>query len=264
MKTKKTGVDPVYDQQFLNLKNESIFLSPREQNLGMGTMFWDKQTLSNEVVKYKGNAKGEYVENTTAKQSLIPSVLNKLKSLDLEFKEYQKDQENQGFDVPEMLPEMLERKSRLEAERDIFYEELAKIENKLKNYVEEVDHSSDALVLKYGLMQEVWLNDNVIREIDGQKVTKTEEGILIINDTRSPYSGMLVASYRKLAKQWCEDILKKDAEYLAKIQEEAKAAGKDLPQAFTSLGGGIPKSELPVWPEGVKNYLTDDYSKRTK
>ncbi|MGD0581388.1 MAG: hypothetical protein ABR974_00430 [Bacteroidales bacterium] len=255
MKTKKTGVDPIYDATFLRLKNDSVFLSSAQQQVGIGTMFWDENNLRAERFKYVGDELGYYVENGQKRIALIPDCKNRLAHIEAEFDIYCEQQMNAGFDEPEeMLPDMKERKSIIEGTLDVLEEERTRIDKMLESFDKQKQAISDSMVLNWGLMCSGRLENSILVELDGQVIGRTGDGTLIISDERSPYNGMSVSDYRKLAKIWKDDLYEKDQKQLERMRDEARMRGIPLPTQFTFYGSAIPKDQLPPFPETFKNY----------
>jgi hypothetical protein len=110
--------------------------------------------------------------------------------------------------------------------------------------------------LRYGPVCTGRLFQGLLSEIDGQVVGRQDD-IMIIRDKRSPYNGMAVSDYRSMSNAWLAQIRRADAEILKQRQAKARAEGKPVPQSHSSISPGIrvKKELLPMWPEGIRNYL---------
>ncbi len=123
----------------------------------------------------------------------------------------------------EYPPHILEAKLKTEARIDIFLKEVEVLQKKLSEIKEAEDEIIDGECLAFGLRAEgkffgtrAPTEDlmNVLRSIDGQRTALTKDNLLIINDTRSPYNGMSVASYRALCNVWKAEGKKMERERL--------------------------------------------------
>jgi hypothetical protein len=99
---------------------------------------------------------------------------------------------------------------------------------------------------------------NVLKEIDGQIITQTEEGLLIINDPRSPYSGLSVFEYYALCKVYYSQQKQKERDKLKQVQEQCRLEGKTVPNHLgVQAPHKVSRSSLPKFPAGVKNWLKE-------
>ena len=55
MKRFKTGENPIYDEAYLNIKNQSQILSYDVHSVpNVSTIIWDKQNFENLILEYEG------------------------------------------------------------------------------------------------------------------------------------------------------------------------------------------------------------------
>jgi hypothetical protein len=256
MKKYRTNLHPLFDEKYVQYKNESDILSNASERPNINTRFFNKRGMEVALLELKGSEeKGEYTKNDKVYVAHIPAVKEELEKIEQEYEQYCIDQVNMGFDEPEEMPyELFSKKLILEARLCIFLEEQAKLEKELSTFVEEVKQNNDAQVLKYGLVQSASLTNGIISEIDGQECSVVN-GLLLITDRRSIYYGCKVSDYRRIAIQWRKDLEIKDMEELKKFQDEARSKGLPLPSGYSSFGNAIDPKDLPPIPENIHNYL---------
>jgi hypothetical protein len=116
-------------------------------------------------------------------------------------------------------------------------------------------------------------------EIDGQNLRLNRKKLLVIDDPRSPYHGMLAADYKtRVVKPWKITRAKIENRKLA-IQRDLARRGRDdeFRAEFSRLMDDLyeknpewrdlftlklnGKPAMPAWPEGVKNHLQENVKK---
>lgn len=251
-----TGLNEVYDTTFVRLKNQSIILNNQNPVTNSLTVFWDKVSLEYHQSVLKGDDKdGMYTKRGERYLSNLADVKARIQRLKEQFEEYQQDRINEGYEKPEqMTQEMSEKMLMLEAEEDVYMLELEKIEDRLKSFNEAEQQENNKKILQHGLKEESQLRHGEIVAIDGQSVSNID-GQFIITEKTSPYRGMNVQDYRKLATRWREDKAKADEQELKKIQARAVAKGLPVPQGYVSFYTLGSFDELPPFPSEFKNYL---------
>lgn len=251
---------PIYSKHFDKLRMQSNILN-EESRPSMKTVFWSKDTLKAELVKIVG--------------SYIPALDEKLSGIDFQFEDLQTECRNSGREIPIELPLSLQnQKYQIEAEIDVALEEKTVIQEKIKTYTDKAEKEDTTKILQYGLRcagsfhgigTNYYQPDIAPAMLDGQRLELlTKEKILIIAEPSSKYLGMSVVDYRRLAKQWQSDRMKDDEKLLLQLQKEAKENGLPRPNATgRSMSCTISKSNLPKWPEGVKNWKSPDVEEPT-
>jgi hypothetical protein len=246
---------PVYNSTFDKLRLASRVLNT-DTIPSISSILWDQQNIRTEL-------------NRLINEDLL-SVKLKLKDIELKFLQYQQNRVNQGFEKPNTMPlDLQNEKYNIEAGEDVLLEEIEFLERQLKTYIDAKAKEDDSKVLDKGLVcsfrnHGIQADDpemiNVMKEIDGQNVSVHPKGFLYISDERSPYNGMAIADYRKLAKIWVQDRIKADDELLKLMQKEAKEKGEPLPritgQSFNSRK--VDRRNLPPYPSWAKNYSINE------
>lgn len=257
----------VYTDFFIRYKMASRVLNPNDMP-GIDSIFFDKQNITIELLTRLGDQHGKYLQGKTETTAYLPYLELRLIEIDKRFKAYQKQRLDTGYDEPQDMPKhLLEEKLNYQARLDVTDVEIENLTKRLKSVKDEDEKKEDDHVLEYGLLGNgrFWGTQaptldlmNVLRFIDGQKISQTADGLLILNDTRSPYSGMSVACYRALCNTWRDVQKKLNRERLKKLQLKAKEQGLPMPAHLPARGPiKVSKNSLLAWPSGVKNYLTE-------
>jgi hypothetical protein len=258
---------PVYNDHYDRRMLQSDILNGGNQHVNAFTTLWDKTNIINALRVIKGDQDGAYdtADGTFASKMQLRKI--KLKELEAKWQKYVKDQQDQGYGKPMHWPErLLNEKYETEAEYDVFLLEVEELERRLFNLVDP-EKKKEGEVLQYGLKQETHMHGTrcvdtkligVLKDIDGQTVKKLSNGLLIINDDRSPYHGLSVPDYRVLANKWVAGRRKADAEKLKKLQQQAKEQGLPLPKNYaTSAYSKVSRASLPPFPSGCRNWITE-------
>ena len=247
------NVEPLYIKYFDNYRMKSNILK------GLSTMTMnlsDKRGLQIELDQLIGAKDGKYLDNSfNLIPAAIPGIEKRLRDLENEFRGYQQERINMGVRKPENWPsDMKEKKLKLEARLDTYAEEVTWLKKAIASIVEVVEESRD--VLRFGCQQMGRLRAGILCELDGQRITVNENGILVIDDDQSPYDGLAVPDYRdRVCPVFRAMEKEKDATLLLRLQAEARQWNRPIPNdtPFTSMRT-VPKSSLPPWPAGVKNW----------
>ncbi len=250
---------PLYNDEVDRLIMGSSILNNDPGNISVHSTLWDRKNLAYYLAEKVGNEDGFVTLNGKRQLAMIPFVKGQLEQLEQTFAQYKKERINQGFKAVDLMPaHMLEEFYTLNARLTVLEMEADFLQKRLAEYKEVEDVESDSQVLKYGLRAFSKLKDGVIVLMDGQKCSETPEGIMIINDSRSRYSGMSVADYRDLCKIWLASRKAADRERLLQMQAEAIKNGEKPPQELpiSSMHRANPVT-FPAWPEGVRNYLIE-------
>ncbi|MBN1181803.1 MAG: hypothetical protein JXB49_05905 [Bacteroidales bacterium] len=249
MKRYKRGTYKIYNEHYNMLRLSSQILNGGSIRPSIHMIFWDKQSILGMILELEGNEQGKYFKSGELRYAKIPIVQEQLKSIKNRFYEYQRQKRNEGFEQTDKYPPFLERERLLtEAQLDVLKEELTELNRRLSTYTDQEKTESDSKVLAYGLRCHCKLKDGRIFTIDGQYV-KEINGVMTINDQRSPYDKLPVSEYRQLAKQWLSDRKEADRKKLLRLQEQAKAENKPIPQSLgVSAPSKIARASLPKCP----------------
>ena len=232
------------------------------------SVFWDKASITSNLLEIIGNDEGTYLRRRVPTKAYKPLLLQKIADLEASFVRYKKDRLRLGYEEPTVMPpDMLNKYYLLQAELTVLNEEVKELNKRLAEYKDLDDIEGNRNVLAYGLRGYGKCHGlkcgnpelvNILKEIDGQRCELTDEGLLII-DKRSPYSGMLVSDFRKLAKEWQIQRQKEEAERFKLLQEQYKEQGLPVPQEPpVKSPSKVPMSSLPKWPEWAINYLKNE------
>ncbi len=133
--------------------------------------------------------------------SFMPLLKEDLEKVHVTFKGFLQSQVDQGNEPSDLWPpSLLEKRQLLEAQIEIRNEELTWLREKIEELKKE-----EALVeeTKVNFLANpiTWppggsLSNGILQSINGQKVTLNDDGILVINEPRSPYHGMLVWKFK--------------------------------------------------------------------
>jgi hypothetical protein len=198
---------------------------------------------------------GKFIKGSEVVLARIPTEKAKLSEIAMRFENFKVNRVNQGFEEPKVYPkELLSEFYEVNARLDVYCGELEELKKHRNEFEDEVEQESTEDVLKWGLRGFSKLRHGVIEKIDGQRCSITDEGVVIIDDPRSPYDHMAVSDYRKLAKQWLTDRVDADRKKLLRLQSEAKAKGEQIPQAHPKSMTRISINNLPKWPDWAKSY----------
>jgi len=263
----KIGIHSAYDDVFDQTRIISDILNSGNKPPDAYTTLWDMKNMECVVLELEGSPadegkllKGEYFRNKSKMLAVIPSLRLQLIAVDEKFASLQKQRADEGFEPMEQMPVELEyEKLRDEARLDVRTEELEFIKQRIESYVEVEDTALTDMILAYGLKQRGKLEGGILVMIDGQRVTRTVEGILIINEPKSKYHGMAVSDYRQLANKWKAAL--RDVYYLKQKQYEKDIADGKLVTMPVISTNKVDRSSLPGWPADVKNYLEKKHEK---
>jgi hypothetical protein len=229
------------------------------------TIIWTKDNLEGYLIEIVGNKDGGYLRNGEYGRAAIPFIKLKIRELEEKYTDYQSRQVKEGYEMPEVMPQrMLDEYYQLQARLTVLQAEAEELRKRLQVYKDSEQKEDDSKVLQYGLVGWATFHTdprllNILQQIDGQRITQTEEGLLIINDPRSPYSGMAVVEYRALCRVFFDQQRQKEKVKLKQVQEQCQLEQKPIP---IHLGVQAPRkvsrASLPKWPSGVKNWLLKD------
>jgi hypothetical protein len=232
---------PLYNDTVDRLMLQSAVLnSGSDTRPSVHTIFWDETTVRGYLMEIEGDKDGQYFQSGEYYTAKKVKVLVELKKIEDAFVRYKKRRLGEGYEEPTEMPnEMLNEYYTWQARLTVLEAESEFLHKKLKEYTDKKQSEDDNRVLAFGLQGHGKFHgirasnpdlENVLREMDGQKIAFSAEGVLIISDSRSPYNGMAVFDYRKLCDEWRKDLTKKK----------------------------ILRSFRPAWPTGAKNYLEED------
>ena len=279
------GTEPVYDHHYDRLKMSSVVMNAesRHATTSHAGDYNDPVFVRSLKVTWEGNEEGKhFVPGTEAwRRSRIPGIKDKLTEVDEQFKHYQQRRVNEGNRRPEEMPtEMKEEKLKLEARLDIATEELDVINVHLSKIESKKRVGDDSKVLKHGPRGHGWLKAGILWEMDGQNVRLTNKDVLVIDDKRSPFDGMMCADYKEhIVRPWniarlrlgkeqnkiCKGLKGKErtpAMMTAWTEKQAELYEKnpEWKDLFSLKLDGKPN--MPAWPDGIKNHFKSNGEKK--
>lgn len=276
------GMEPAYDDLFDRLRVHSVILNKnvRARDLRYGMMALnDVYVLKSLLLEWYGGDGGEYLKGDNTVIARIPECEQALKNNAEKFEVYKQQRINSGHNVPEETIELHTERVKLEAMMDVLREEVQEIEKWLEKAREPIKAQENLMMLKYGPAGRGSLRDGVVNVLDGQHCGQTAKGLLVIDDTRSPYHGMLVADYREqVVKAWsmARNRLNRERDKITKgahiryQSDEVKAAWQEREAELMVENPGWKalfslkldgKPLMPEWPKGIKNHLNGQAKK---
>jgi hypothetical protein len=258
---------PVYNNAVDMYSIQSDILNGGGMAPGLHSILMTKDNMTGLLIELEGDKDGDFRRDDEYERAAIPFIKGKLKELEKRFIEYQNSQVKQGYEEPcEMPQRMLDEFYTLQARLTVLIAESEELRKRLQVYKDKEQQEDDSKVLFYGLQGWATFHTdprllNILQFIDRQRITQTEDGLLIINDNRSPYSGMSVADYRSLCKTYYEQQKIKEREKLKQVQEECRIEGNPIPNHLGAHAlHRVSRESLIPWPDGVKNYLAKESS----
>ena len=253
---------PIYMDFLINYKVGSFILSPNNQSAiaGSHTFFRTKENLKAELFKIIGNEKQKYLDSWNDWQfAYLPSAINELKEIEEEFISFSEQKVNMGFVKPTEYPKnLLLKKLKTEARHDILILEKERIEKELSEYKEVDEQKSESAILKDGAKGIGRTLNSVLVEIDGLKVSKNDEGNLILNDDRKPeWKGYLVSDYYIFVV----DIFKRACNQKQK-EIQVQIDKGELKESEISKGKKQGRISIPDFPESCKRYLIENVTSK--
>jgi hypothetical protein len=247
----------IYHSSFDRFRVQSQVLNSH-QNVSLNTVLWDKTNIQAYLRELAGDKDGKYLyKDGDFRWSSISEAKMKEQQILKKFERFKKDRQNQGFPDPVMPVELLEEILKCHARQDVLEEERESLEEKLDNYVEEVEKEDESHLLEFGLHGSGKLTGGILSELDGMKIVqlkdKENEGLLVI--ANGPYKGLSVLDYRKLQKEYFEQMRKARDVRLKRLRIEARENGTDLPTDIPVFSGKrVSLSSLPAFPKWAEQY----------
>lgn len=277
----KHPFNTLYNEYYVNIQHKSEVLNIGRDNIPNTDMiFWDKARIQTEILRREGNDKRMYFKLGQPCKCLLLLYEEDVQIIESQFKNYRKSRQNLGYEKPgetDYPKDMLKQKLEAEAHLDVCQGELEILQKKLVEIDSRIVEIEDSHMLEFGLICRGSFHGtraksddlvNVLKEIDGQLLSQLEDGTLWISDERSPFCGMSLPDYRKLAKQWVYEQMNADADKLWQMQEEARKTGQVVPdQLMLRSRRRVSKSSLPKWPEWATNHKqkqTEDTKMRSR
>jgi hypothetical protein len=251
---------PLYNNEVNRLIVGSSILSSNPDDIhSVHSTLWDRKNLEYALAEKTGDEDGFVTLNGKKQLAMIPTIKAQIELLEQAFAQFKKDRVKGGYRSPDIMPpHMLEEYYKLNAQLTVQLMEADAIEMKIANYKEVEDIESDNMVLKYGLQGSSKLRNGIIVLLDGMKCSETPEGIMIINDPRSPYHGMACSDYRDLCRVWHGQRKAANNERLEQLRKQAIEKGEVPPRQLpVSSMHKVNRQSLPDYPENIRNYLIE-------
>jgi hypothetical protein len=238
----KIDKNPTYDQTFDRLKGDSPVLNPERFGMNEAILLMSHMRgLEGLLYALLGDEDREFVNDFgTRFPARVPGAELVIKSIEADFEAMKQAARNMGRPEPSEMPaELNEKILKAEARLDIYGEEADWLQKTLDEFVERKQEKDDARVLKYG--PQGTGKGEPLRELDGQDIATNGDGVLYINDKRSPYHLMKVIDYRTYVS----------APFLASRSKIVlDKHGKEI--KVSTRGRALKREHLPKWPTGVK------------
>jgi hypothetical protein len=251
---------PVYNNHVdMLLLASKIFNGGSEKIPSIHTIFFDRKGIEYYILELEGDPEtGKLIKDKSVTSARIPAEKARLNEIEKQYEKYKYQRMQGGFEEPTEMPlELLNQWYLTHARLSVYTAELEECRKHLDEFTDKVDEESASKVLQWGLRGFSKLRDGQISLLDGQHCSMTDDGIMIIDDERSPYSGMACSDYRKLAKQWISERDDADRKKLLRVQQAAREKGETIPQALpTKSMVHVSINHLPKWPEWAKNFRT--------
>ncbi len=238
MKRYKSGEHPEYDQALQLEINTSFILNEKKTSLHNPPLN-SEEDYKALLYQLEGDQEGRYVnERGYEGDGLIRAAQRKITDIESDYQQYRTKMRLQGYPVPkEMKVDMKTEYLKWQAKEDARKMEVTLLKEALSKIEVKKEENRYDTMFKYGLRGESGKDRTPIEEIDGQRCEVRGEHPYIVDDL-SPFNGMRVLDYRKMAKQWREQFYK---------DKDAFAVTKPVPKDH------IPKE----WPDyALKNKLT--------
>ena len=170
------------------------------------------QDINNEIFALEGDQdgivfrpKGTVDLHNPEKQGITKGIIQFLKekmiALDEKFQLYKSNQTLRGFEIPtEPPPDLLDQMTITTAKLKCRHLEVEKLQKMKAEKEKQLETERYSNMLKNGLQCRSTA-EIPIKSIDGQQCSVIA-GLPYISDSLSPYKGMLVSDYRKLAAEW--------------------------------------------------------------
>jgi len=196
----RIGTFKKYDAHFDRQKQTSPVLSPQNQSptaqsLGLN----NEQSIRAALAEWVGDKDGRFQDGEVVKMAQVPVAKNKIAEIRGQFDGMKHTAIREGKMPPTAMPRQLHDKFLIAlAELDVCYEEVDILKKKLAEFEQEEEAEEETKCLEYGPKGSVKLMDGRPAFADGQKCSVDADGLPIISDDRSPYSGMHVSCYKVL------------------------------------------------------------------
>jgi hypothetical protein len=256
----KRGIHPAFDNKFdLECTKSKILNAGAPELPNISTKFWDATNIKLTIAEYEGDEEGNFYkpDEKYPYRSTISAFQDRLDDLQKSFDRRNQTRALMGMPFEEeMTGEILTKRLQLEASMDVSLSELATLKEWLTKAKEKQEEVRKDTILKYGLQCAVSLRNGKISTIDGQKVFYIDETYPVIKDEESPYDGMAVSDYRKMATMWKAQRRQKRNERLKQLQARAKSEGLIVPKHLPAESlKTVSRTSLPEWPQWAENQL---------
>lgn len=279
-----TGQHPEYDSTYRNQLERSRILNAdaRSRDITRSGIMVDEPATKRTLVGIVGSDKPGHEGTVYNPQSgqwvpaLMPLAQIELKEIWKEWVQWRKDQVTFGYSIelPTEWPKhLMTKRLRAEALVDVKQKEIIALNTALAKYQARQEKERIDGVLRFGPELRGW-SDGALQKyqlgiadlvVDGQKVKFTNSGVPFIDEPSSPYNGMAIADYRKVAGIWRKKVVQMadDIKARKKAEKEASGSKSAIPMIMKSPRGFFrtrkpDPADFPSWPEGAKKIQTDD------
>jgi hypothetical protein len=203
----KIGQHKPYDESFDYHKSRSVIFQPQNASYQMSwvaSAIHRKEGVEKLLQMWRGDSEGFYVQMGQRFPSMLRETQDKLDAITERFEAHNQDLVNQGKSpLKEMLPDLKTEQLQLEGRYDLLMSEIAALEKKLSEFQEKETIVKSKDVLRNGPQGSGQLRGGILVEVDGQRVSKNEDGLLYIDEPSSQYHGMLTSDYfEMIVRPW--------------------------------------------------------------
>jgi len=259
----KIGTEPTYDHWYDRaMKGSVLFNDTGSIKYGFAQDQNSPAKVKSLLAQWEGDGRNPdrpdhyYVPGRDGgyKPSILANYKQKLEDLKAQWNIRNAEREKKGQELLAAEPKDIKAKRvYYEAIYDVACAEAAYLKKRLKELEESKREEKKRYMFRGGLRQSSLQRKGVLESIDGQTVgtAPTDKRVLIIDDPDSPYDGMAVKDYRRMADIWLDDFQQK------RQSEREREEREGIPQPQSQARGPVRNDELPAWPDGVKNYKED-------
>jgi len=227
-----------YHDTYFKTKLESRILNEDANTLDSGHIFWNRENIQKELASLVGDSDGHSYKDGEALIARIPYLQKELEYIEKTHEVNCNAQEAMGKSRPEKWDRQLfVKKMQTLAKYDVALEEKNHLEKLLEKYSAADVVVESSRVLKSGPVGSGIMKDGVLSELDGMRVSKLKDS-LIIDDPRAPqFDGFKTSDYLTyIVKPF---IQAKELKFAEQKKQGKHTTDKPL------TASGVPVPEMP-------------------
>ena len=238
----KIGRHPDYDTRYDRLLMESVFLNPdvRSQNLYWAMLDTENRRQVERALEEVKNRISQTLQAINRQKKHIEASTGRRR--------------REGEPDPQPYSNEMESLHALEAAYDVALVERDEVSKWLTTAKDTNKEARRTRILYHGPQGKRDIRNGHLHAIDGQLIGQADDGKYFIDDDLSPYNGMRLEDYQRLATQWITQRQKRMAQRQREIRE-ARKQGRHVEQRGKGLSWSnrIKRQNLPEWPEWAKS-----------